>query len=58
MTLWQDLRFALRLLVKDHWFTVAAVSALALGLAANTTVFTFVGMKPPAAPRSGSCSGR
>jgi predicted permease len=42
MTLWQDLRFALRLLVKDHWFTVAAVSALALGVGANTTVFTFV----------------
>ena len=27
----QDLRFAVRLLIKDRWFTAAAVLALALG---------------------------
>ena len=42
MTLWQDLRFAVRLLMKDRWFTLAAVTALALGLCANAMVFTLV----------------
>ena len=42
MSLWQDLRFAVRLLVKDRWFTLVAASALALGIGVNTTVFTFV----------------
>jgi len=38
----QDLRFAVRLLLKDRWFTFVAVVALALGIAANNAVFTFV----------------
>jgi putative ABC transport system permease protein len=38
----QDVRFAVRLLVKDRRFTLAAVVALALGIGANTTAFTFV----------------
>src|SRR3989449_10639273 len=38
----QDLRFALRRLVKDRWFTLAAVAALALGIGANSAVFTLV----------------
>ena len=38
----QDLRFAVRLLVKDRWFTVVAAMALALGIGVNTAVFTFV----------------
>ena len=42
MGLWQDLQFAVRLLVKDKWFTVVAAGALALGIGVNTTVFTFV----------------
>ena len=42
MTLWQDIRFAVRLLAKDRWFTLAATIALALGIGLNTTVFTFV----------------
>ena len=40
--LWQDVRFAARLLVKDRWFTLAAATALALGIGANAAVFTFV----------------
>jgi hypothetical protein len=32
MTLWQDLRFAARLLIKDRWFTAVAAIALAHGL--------------------------
>jgi predicted permease len=37
-----DVRLAARLLRKDKWFTLAAVAALALGIAANNTVFTIV----------------
>src|SRR5205814_8586163 len=42
MNLWQDIRFAARLLVKDRWFTAVAALALALGIGVNATVFTFV----------------
>src|SRR5262249_1164195 len=42
MSLLQDLRFAIRLLVKDKWFTLVAVAALALGIGVNATVFTYV----------------
>jgi predicted permease len=42
MGLWEDLRFAVRLLVKDKWFTLVAAVALALGIGVNATVFTFV----------------
>jgi len=38
----QDVRFAVRLLAKDRRFTLAAAVALALGIGANTTVFTFI----------------
>jgi predicted permease len=42
MDLWQDVRYAVRRLVEAKWFTLAAVSALSLGIGANATVFTFV----------------
>ena len=42
MNLWQDIRFAVRLLLKDRWFTAVAIVALALGIGVNATVFTFV----------------
>ena len=42
MGLWEDLRFAARLLVKDKWFSLVAAIALALGIGVNATVFTFV----------------
>ena len=31
MDIWQDIRFAARLLIKDRWFTLTAATALALG---------------------------
>jgi putative ABC transport system permease protein len=42
MGLWQDVQFAARLLVKDKWFTLVAMLALAFGIGVNATVFTFV----------------
>jgi predicted permease len=42
MGLWEDIRFAGRLLLKDKWFTLVAAVALALGIGVNATVFTFV----------------
>jgi predicted permease len=42
MALWQDVKYAARLLVKDRWFTIVAAVALALGIGVNATVFTFV----------------
>jgi putative ABC transport system permease protein len=38
----QDVRFAGRLMMKDRWFSAAAVAAIALGIGANTVGFTIV----------------
>ena len=38
----QDFRFAIRVILKDRWFTAVAALALGLGIGVNTTVFTFV----------------
>jgi len=50
-TLSQDLRYACRTLLKNRGLTLVAVLSLALGIGANTTIFTFINgllLRPPA----------
>jgi predicted permease len=42
LTMLHDLRFAVRMLLRERWFTLVAILSLAVGIGANTAIFSLI----------------
>ena len=54
LNFWKDIQYAFRTLAKNPGFAIIAIVTLALGMAANTTIFTVVNgliLRPLSVPR-------
>ena len=56
--IWRDVRFAVRSLLKAPGFTIVAILVIAVGIGANTAVFSVIGERTLPRKKNSSCFSR